>query len=113
MTNTNNTNDEMKFANQYGWSDVYPHEIIRRVTAKAIEIRAMIAELDPAWKPEIVAGGFAGHCTNNRSQSWIIKSDKSNDIVRIRLHKDGTWRDKGGSKYRLDTHAIKFHDYNF
>ena len=34
------------YCNMHGWSDVYPFEIIRVVSPKTIEVRAMIAELD-------------------------------------------------------------------
>jgi len=54
----------MKYANLYGYSDVHPYEVVRVISEKTIEIRAMNASRDPNWKPEIIPGGFAGHCIN-------------------------------------------------
>jgi hypothetical protein len=65
---------EYTHANHSGWSDVHPYEIVRVVSPKTIEIRVMDAELDKNWKPEIIAGGFAGHCTNQGAQKWDYKS---------------------------------------
>ena len=39
------------YANKYGYSDVYPYEIVRVISAKTIEVREMDAERDPNWKP--------------------------------------------------------------
>lgn len=99
-------------ANQLGYTDVYPHEIIRRVSDKTIEIRAMDAVLDPTWKPEFVVGGFCAHCTNQSSQRWIYSSNPANPITRIRFTKRG-WRSPGGSRFVLEDKPRMFHDYNF
>lgn len=103
----------MEYANYHGYSDVYPYEVIRKVSDKTLVIRGMNAEKDPTWKPEFQAGGFAGHCINNGSQRWIITSDETLSTWRIRLHKDGIWRDKNGSKYYLSDKPRCFYDYNF
>ena len=101
-------------ANQHGHSDVYPFEIVRAVSDKTIELRSMTAERAADWKPKIVAGGYAGHCTNNGNQSkaWVIKSDPEGYIVRARLQKDGSWKSSHG-RHSLHTAAIKKYDYNF
>lgn len=103
------------FANHIGYSDVNPFEVIRHVTAKTIEIRRMNAERDPEFKPNIIPGGFAGHCTNNTEseQKWVITSDESAPVIRIRLHKDGQWKDAHGNRYMLGNKPRKFYDYNF
>ena len=62
---------EAKFANLIGWSDVNPYEIVRKITDKKIEIRAMKAvatkegneRLGKSFQP----GGFVGHYDNYAS----------------------------------------------
>lgn len=104
---------DMKYANYHGYSDIYPYEIVRKVSDKTLEIRGMNAEKDPTWKPIFEAGGFAAHCVNNSDQRWVITSDETLSTWRIRLHKDGIWRDKNGAKYYLNDKPRAFYDYNF
>ena len=107
-------NSEMnKFANQYGYSDVYPFEVVKVISDKTIEVREMDAERDESVKLEWVVGGFAGHCTNQRDQKWFITSNDSNPVVRIRLSKSGVWKDKHGRKFGLSDQPSRFYDYNF
>lgn len=103
----------MKYANQHGYSDVTPYEVVRKVSEKTLEIRRMKAERDPTWKPEIVPGGFAGHCTNQESQRWIIESDADASITRIRLGKNGQWKSPHGGRFQLSDTPRRFYDYNF
>jgi hypothetical protein len=102
----------MQYANQYGYSDVYPFEVVKVISDKTIEIREMDAERDESVKLECVAGGFAGHCVNQRDQKWFISSNPENSIIRLRLGKLG-WKDKHGRRFKLSDKPIKFHDYNF
>ena len=53
------------------YTDTSPYTVIER-KGKRIKLQEAKATLDPTWKPEMIAGGFAGHCTNNREQRWII-----------------------------------------
>ena len=107
------TINEATHANRLGYSDVYPFEIIERRTDRKLMVREMEAELDPEWKCETVIGGFAGHCTNNRSQRYTYSSDENYPIKAIRLNKQGVWKDKYGHEYSLNDHPHKFYDYNF
>ena len=93
-----------------GWTDRYPYEVVRIVSEKCLEIRAMDAKLDPAWKPEWHVGGFAGHCSNQHEQKWNLTSNPENPTKLIRLTKKG-WSLKS-SRYDIGV-ARKFHDYNF
>jgi hypothetical protein len=104
--------DHEGYANHYGYSDVTPYEVVRRVSDKTIEIREMDAVQDESVKLEWVAGGFAGHCINQRDQRWFITSNPENRIIRIRLGKKG-WKDKHGRKFGLSDKPVKFYDYNF
>ncbi|QRE00609.1 hypothetical protein [Pseudomonas phage Itty13] len=101
-----------KFANHIGYSDVHPYEIVREVSDKIIEVRAMKAERDPTWKPEMIPGGFAAHCTNQHEQRWIITSDESAPVIRLHLRKDGCFY-RQGSKFRREAKPRRFYDYNF
>jgi len=100
------------FANQIGYSDVTPYEVVRFVSDKTLEVRRMEAERDESVKLEWAVGGFAGHCINQRDQKWIITSNESNPTVRIRLGKKG-WKDAHGQRYDLNDKPIMFYDYNF
>lgn len=102
----------MNYANHIGYSDVNPYEITRRVSDKTLEIRAMKAERDPTWKPDFVPGGFCGTVINQHDQRWVIQSDETASIVRIRLGKKG-WKDSFGRRYQLSDEPVKFYDYNF
>lgn len=103
----------MQYANHYGYSDVNPHEVVRVISDKTLEIREMDSELDPTWKPEFSVGGFCGHCTNQQSQRWIIKPNEFNRTCRIRLSKSGVWKSADGRKFVIDTKPVRYYDYNF
>ena len=102
----------MLYANHYGWSDVNPFEVVRKVSDKTLEIRAMDAERSANWKPEFIPGGFSGICVNNGDQEWDIKSNENNPVIRIRLGKKG-WKDAHGRRFGLSEKPIKHYDYNF
>lgn len=113
MTHITNAEQTTNYANRLGYSDITPCEVLRRVSGKTIEVREMKAELDPAWQPIWVVGGFMGHCSNIREQQWIITSDTERRSFRIRLDANGFWKDAGGHKYYLEESPVKFYDYNF
>jgi hypothetical protein len=101
------------FANRYGYSDVEPYEVVRRISDKTVEVRAMSAERDPSYKPEFVVGGFSAVCLNQREQKWVISSNPEARVIRIRLRKDGRWYDSYDNRYGLSDKPRKFYDYNF
>lgn len=102
-----------KYANQYGYSDVYPFEVVRVISDKTIEVREMDAERDESVKLEWAPGGFAGHCINQRDQKWFITSNESNPVIRIRLSAKKGWQDKHGRRFGLSDQPVRFYDYNF
>lgn len=106
---------KLGFANNALYSDVEPFEIVRVVSDKTIDVRAMDAEMADDWKPEIIPGGFAGHCTNNSDQrkAWVITSNEANPVVRIRKQKDGTWYNKSNGRFFLAEQPAKKYDFNF
>jgi len=105
--------ETMRFANHLGHTDVNPFEIVRRVSAKTLDIKPMTAVKDPNFKPEFVPGGFAAVCTNQYRQEWLITSNEDAPVKRIRLHKDGWFKGAHGERYRIAEHPVKFYDYNF
>ena len=102
----------MQYANHYMYSDVKPYEVVRIVSEKTIEIRAMKAERDESVKLEFHVGGFSAHCSNQDQQKWIITSDETAPIKRIRLGKHG-WKDAHGGRFGLADKPHKKYDYNF
>jgi hypothetical protein len=107
---TTNTN-EAAYANCYGYSDIIPYEIVRRVSDKTIEVREMKAEIDPTWKRDFIPGGFFGHTANNDSQKWMISSDETQPVIRIRKQKNGRWGKNG--RFSLSNEPVRFYDFNF
>ena len=100
------------YLNLHGWSDVHPYEVISITTSGyTATVRAMQAELDPSWRPEVVPGGFAGHCTNNGDQRWIITPDPEGTILKVCRTKKG-WRN-GYTRFVAAMKPRKFYDYNF
>ena len=101
----------MKYANRLGWSDINPYEVVRVVSEKTLEVRAMKAVRDPQWQPIFVPGGFCGTVINQNDQEWIIESNPDAPVERIRLGKKG-WKGSGG-RFQLSDAPVKFYDYNF
>lgn len=101
------------YANESGYSDMYPYEIVKVVSENTIEIRPMDAERDDSVKLKWVPGGFAGHCVNQGEQKWFYKSNPDNPVKRIRRRKDGYFYSGYNTRYYLEQEPRKFHDYNF
>lgn len=102
-----------KYANHMGWTDVNPWEVTMIVSEKTIEVKEMTATKDDSVKLKWVAGGFAGHCVNQRDQQWFIESNPNGARKRIRRRKDGYWYDKYNNRFVLSFEPHKFYDYNF
>lgn len=103
---------DSKFANLHSHTDVEPYEVVRIISDKTIEIRRMEAKRDESVEMKWVAGGFAGHCTNQRDQKWHITSDETAPIIRARRRVDGYFHSAYG-RHMLNDKAIRFYDYNF
>lgn len=102
-----------QFFNHIGYSDTSPYEVIRRAGDKTYEVRAMKVEADESWKPEFVSGGYAGRCVNQNEQKWVYNVDTQGEVVRVRLHKDGAWRDAYGRRFLPSETPKRFYDFNF
>lgn len=103
------------YANHVMHTDVRPVEVVRKVSDKCVEVRRMFGDIDREnWAPEIMPGGFAGHCTNNREMKTIIIPQPENPVFKIRWSEaKGVWRDAGGSRYAMNDEPIYYYDYNF
>jgi hypothetical protein len=113
MDSVNKKGYIMKYANEYGYSDIEPWEVVRVISDKTIEIREMQTERDESVKLEFNVGGFSAHCSNQNAQKWIITSKDDNPVIRIRKSKTGYWKCKNGSKFKLSDTPYKYYDYNF
>lgn len=103
---------ECGYVNEFGYSDVYPYEIVRVVSDITLEIRPMLSKLDPDFECDVTIGGFVGHTNNNHAQSYTYTSNPKADIIRVRLNKYGKWM-TGGRRFTPSTEPYKFYDYNF
>lgn len=101
----------MQYMNLHLYSDIKPFEVVRRISDKTLEIREMTAILDSDFKPEIEAGGFVGHCTNQREQRYSYKPNENATIIRCRLTKKG-WKSVCGT-HKPSENPKRFYDYNF
>lgn len=99
-------------ANQMGYTDVNPFEIVKKNTTRKLTIREMKCELVDMDK-SFIPGGFLGNFINQETQKWAITTNEEGSIREIRLNKKGEWKDPLGNKYFIDNHPVKFYDYNF
>ena len=102
---------EYKYANMHGWTDIIPFEIVRVVSPKTIEIRAMDGKIEEDFKPDAVAGGYFGHTKNQDEQRYSYKSLSDAPVIKARLGKKG-WKSQFG-RHVLNSKPVKFYDYNF
>jgi hypothetical protein len=79
-------------------------------SGKTLYLQPDTATLD-GWKPEILPGGFAGHCVNNHEQAYTYQPDPGAPLHRAGLRKDGRYRTTRGE--RVVPGRSHFHDYNF
>ena len=79
-------------------------------SGKTISLQTDHAKLDN-WKPEMIPGGFAAHCTNNHSQRYRSLPNPDAPVWKARLCKDGKFRTPNRERVIPGRHH--FHDYNF
>lgn len=118
------------FTNIVG-SDMYPYETVETVSEKTVKVRSMRCSLNPEWKPDIIVGGFVGHCVNQNSQQWIYHSDPDATVLQLRRKKHPIkrkvfnnetmkfdtvvkyeWTHKG-RRFVESENPVRFHDFNF
>ena len=92
------------------YSDAEAYTIIKR-TAKTITLQKDIATLDSNFKPEVIEGGFSGHCINQDEQTYTYERNPRGRIITAR------WSDRYGAFMYLGKVVTagrhEFYDYNF
>lgn len=107
------------------WTDAHAYTVVRASKTRIVA-REDNATLDrDFFRPEIIPGGFAGHCTNQHKQIYSYSPNPQGRLVTVSLRR---WKDEDGNERRawkaagFDTHAQggnvapgrhKFRDYNF
>jgi hypothetical protein len=89
-------------------TDSQSYTVVKK-TAKTMTLQLDKQERHPDWKPNFIVGGFAGHCTNNYEQRWIVEPNPNGTTIVARLTKKG-WQHAG---MPIGRGRHPFHDYNF
>jgi hypothetical protein len=103
---------EGEYMTETMYSDTVPYKVVGR-TATTITLQEVEVERDPEWTPNIIPGGFAGHCTNVREQTWLYAGLGQRKVT-VRLVKFGSkkaWGYKGCMF--IANGAVRKYDYNF
>ena len=102
-----------KYCNHHGYTDAYPFEVVRVVSDKCVEVRAM-SVTQTKFPSDFSPGGFVGHYHDNRSgQEYEYKSNPENTVIRVRWSEaKRQWQSERGRHHMADK-PYKFHDYNF
>ena len=101
------------YATKIGYTDRHPFEIIRVVSDKTIEVRALDTELVNKHDLEFNVGGFSAHCSNQDEQQYKFTSNSENPIYRLRLQKGARTYTCKGQTFTLAEKPYKFYDFNF
>lgn len=100
------------YCNMVMYTDVEPYEVVRVVSDKTVEIRAMKATLINAPK-DFHPGGFVGHFSDNYAQEWSYESKPDAPTMKVRWSERNRRWQQGHQKFSMSTKPRKFHDYNF
>lgn len=95
------------------YSDSHACTVIK-VTKSTITVQRDKAILDPNFKPEFVAGGFAGHCVNQDDQTYTYERNPEGEIEVYRWsNKYNRYQGGGDGSIVVTKGRREFHDYNF
>jgi hypothetical protein len=94
------------------YSDAHAGTIVK-VTKTSVTVQRDKATLDPNWKPDFVAGGFAGHCTNQNEQTYTYEQDPNGETVTFRWSKKYNQFRNTKRGQKLYKGRREFYDYNF
>lgn len=99
------------YANWRLFSDVKPFEVVKIISDKTVEVRAMNIELvRPA--AALGVGGFSA-CYNNSSQEWKITSNPDAPIIRLRWSETKQRWQYADTCFVMSDEPYYFYDYNF
>lgn len=107
VTNIKNLPEGTYFT-EVGYTQLYPWKLVKSTPMTATLVRVRVKADD--WKPEIIVGGFAGHCINQNEQTWEFDGVDMSGTRTIRKTKKG-WSHLGVRF--LEDQARYFYDYNF
>ena len=109
-----NTNSQKMYFNRCLFSDINPYEVVKKISDKCYLVRSMSIKLmnKEELNKSFVPGGFLGHIDNSL-QTWGITSNQDGHQFKVRLHKNGEWKDSDGMTYTLSDKPIKYYDFNF
>lgn len=92
------------------YSDRHAYTVIKR-TPCTITIQRDKATLSDDFKPDIVPGGFCGHCVNQDEQTYTYERDEHGSKLTLHFSK------KYGRFMYLNKYILigrhEFYDYNF
>lgn len=94
------------------YSDAHAGTIVK-VTKTSITIQRDKATLNPEWKPEIIPGGFAGHCTNQSDQTYTYERNENGQTETFRWSKKYNRFRDGKNGRSITKGRREFYDYNF
>ena len=102
------------YANQSGYSDVTPYEVVRTVSPSCVEVRAM-KTVQTKFPKDFHAGGFSGHYADNRGgQEYDYFPNPEAEIFKIRWSRaNRQWQQGKYIRFRMADKPYKFYDYNF
>ena len=95
------------------YSDAHAGTVIKK-TKTTITVQQDKATIDPNFKPEFVAGGFAGHCTNQNEQTYTYERDLNGTVTTYRWSKKyNRYQGGGDGSVTVTKGRREFYDYNF
>lgn len=98
-------------ATVYLYSDSHAGTIVK-VTKRSVTVRRDKATLNPNFKPEIIPGGFCGHCINQDEQSYTYEPDENGSLTTVYWSKKHNQYGLPGN-LQLGKGRHEFYDYNF
>lgn len=98
------------YCNHHLYTDVHAYEVVRVISSKCVEVRRMDAEMTN--KMTFVVGGFAANCPTNDMQEYKYTSNVNNEVIRVRLGKNG-WKNAHGGKHYMSNTPYEKYDFNF